>query len=110
MFKLNYPLVILGTGILMLACSTLFAQLAYSPFTEGAVAYVALTGSEINFARGNPASLAHSPNMKKVIYSIETNQDHFDSHIQNFGLKVAVNSRLTIGVGGWCHIATTGAM
>jgi hypothetical protein len=110
MFNRHYYRLLLGIGIVLLICSAASAQLAYSSFTDGTVAYVALTGSEINFARGNPAALAENSNHARFIYSLETNQDHFDSHIQNFGLRLALGSRLTIGVGRWYRTATTGAL
>lgn len=107
--KLNYCLLV-GFGISMLIFSAASAQLAYSPFTDGSVAYVALTGSEINFARGNPAVLATGKSGMRFVYSLETNQDHFDSHTQNFGVRIAIGSRLTVGVGRWYRTATTGAL
>jgi hypothetical protein len=110
MFNRHHYHLLFGIGVLLLIYSAASAQLAYSPFTEGTVAYVALTGSEINFARGNPAALAENSNHSRFIYSLETNQDHFDSHIQNFGLRLALGSRLTIGVGRWYRTATTGAL
>lgn len=107
--KLHYYFLV-GFGISLLVFSAASAQLAYSPFTDGTVAYVALTGSEINFARGNPAVLASGKSGMRFVYSLETNQDHFDSHIQNFGVRMAIGPRLTLGVGRWYRTATTGAL
>lgn len=86
------------------------AQLAYSPFTEGSVAYIALTGPEINFARGNPAALAARRSHTRFVYSMENNHNNFDSPFRGFGLQVAVNSYLTLGIGRWERTATTGAV
>ncbi len=86
-----------------------FAQLAYSPFTDGAVAYVALTGPGVSFARGNPASLAWLQN-QKVSFSVESNLDQLDAPFKGFNLQVAAASRLVLGVGRWERTATTGMM
>jgi len=99
-----------GIFALLLFHHVATAQLAYSPFTEASVAYVALSGPTVNFARGNPAALAWMHKHARFSYNLENNQNHLDSPIQNFALRMAVTPRLTLAVGQWQWTATTGAV
>ncbi len=101
--------VLLSLMALFLAASLASAQLAYSPFTDGTVAYVALTGPGLNFARGNPAALADLQN-KRINLSVESNLEKADAPFKGFSLQMKVSSRLALAVGRWERTATTGTL
>lgn len=99
---------LLSVLALFLTASLAFGQLAYSPFTDGTVAYVALTGPGVNFARGNPAALTEMQS-RRISLSMESNLEKVDAPFKGFGLQVQATSRLALAVGRWERTATTGA-
>lgn len=105
----RYSRIAFGLFAALLIQQTAHAQLAYSPFTEASVAYIALNGPGANFARANPAVLVTPDQPRGFQYYLENNLDHFDSPLQNFSLHLAVTSRLSLGVGRWRNTANTGA-
>lgn len=73
------------------------AQLAYSTFTEGSVAYAALSGLGMDFSAANPAVLCGLPPGKRVAYVVDAiNDDAFLNEFPNSSLQLALASRLTI--------------
>jgi len=82
-------------------------QFANSAFSDAAVAYVATTGNDFNFARGNPAGV-FSPANSRLTLAFETNPDHFDSPTQQFTLSYQINPLLRLSVGRWHPTATSG--
>lgn len=76
------------------------AQLAYSTFTESAVAYAALAGLGINFSAANPAILGTLPPDKRFAYTLDANEKNveitFKDKFPDYCLQLAVTSRLTI--------------
>lgn len=111
MLNLTCIRILVGFGISLLCHNLAQAQLAYSAFTDAAVAYVAVSGPGINFARGNPAALSHAwmPNHAHLGFNLESNQDKLGSPFNGFSLQAALTSRLALGVGRWPRTATTGA-
>lgn len=101
-------IMLLSVLALFLTASLAFGQLAYSPFTDGTVAYVALTGPGVNFARGNPAALTEMKN-RRISLSTEHNLQIVNALLKSFSLQVQATSRLALAVSRWERTATTGA-
>lgn len=97
----------LSVFVLFIFSPVVSGQFANSAFSDAAVAYVAATGNELNFARGNPAGV-FSPANSRLTLAFETNLNHFDSPTQSFALSFQINPVLRLSVGRWYPTATTG--